>query len=1182
MLAAFVSSIPIQIPSTFFTALDVVRAFTHCVTPFNPSYARYSALSVKLTLSTEGELLGTSLALSSSGIDTAKGLLNLPAEPGYRAFDAFYYLNVTSASQTERDFLRLKPASAYTLLRKSGTFRPPEYVPTADDAAAAEEFRNSLKAIGIERDDRLSLISALAGLLKLGDTLDYFVDAEVLDDICEEVSQLLDIDATLLRNKLDTREREAFIGGLYEAIVDWVIQHANSAIGNEIRTTRAMADHGFEAATALNPEDAEDSVSITIVDIPDPALGKAVALRTVFDDAQGINAEMKADGVPFNPAGASVVSEMNAAVAAVSFDLGDVSSAAAREREHERERREATLEKVSLQVDADSYVKDVLNPVKGQGILLGSAGRFNLDQTLSSSRIWFQLNIHPTDDLPATLVSSNNHWSAAAVSTQLRSWRLPEWANRRNRQADYTADFDPPEFCDRYASLGCTDGKEGIQAWLLERGWANGEVFIGSERIWMRESAWWEAECLKDSIPTEHLLGLSGAMPLESGYSTAPPSEFFGDGATKSQDQLLTRQSTLSIAGHLGPKSAVQTTRSVSAGDYGLGLKGDTYKGDITYEGLDPETGKILESQPTTMGRRLWLILVWSMTWWCPSPVLRYVGRMRRPDVRLAWREKVTLVMLIFLINATVVFYIIWFGKLLCPNWNKAWNTLEVSYHQGDNDFWVSHRGVVYDISKFWKISHSDMANAITDQTTMQPFAGLDVSGYISPPLTLACPNLVKDTSVALTSNTTLQYSNALHTSGPTQTDPGSALSNIDWYKTTFLPKMLTYRKGDLVWDKSLVYNNGQAGWNNWFIMDGNVYDITDYIYTLNKIQRGNPLYSFFPDWFLSLAQGSAGMDITQSFATSGNDTSRRATSQCLNNYFYVGKTDYRKTPRCQVQNYMLLAFTIILCCVIGIKFLAALQLGSKARPSPQDKFVICQVPAYTEGEDQLRKGLDSLTALAYDNKRKLICVICDGMIVGGGNDRPTPKIVLDILGVDPKNDPPALEFKSVGAGSEQLNYGKVYSGLYEFEGNVVPFMVVVKVGKQSEQTKSKPGNRGKRDSQILLMQFLNRVHHRAPMNPLELEMFHQINNVIGVDPELYEYLLMVDADTMVKEDSLNRLVAKCADDSKIAGICGETSLQNEERSWWTMIQVYEYFISHHLAKAFESLFGSVTCLPGW
>lgn len=29
------------------------------------------------------------------------------------------------------------------------------------------------------------------------------------------------------------------------------------------------------------------------------------------------------------------------------------------------------------------------------------------------------------------------------------------------------------------------------------------------------------------------------------------------------------------------------------------------------------------------------------------------------------------------------------------------------------------------------------------------------------------------------------------------------------------------------------------------------------------------------------------------------------------------------------------------------------------------------------------------------------------------------------------------------------------------------------------------------------------------------------------------------------------------------------------------MIQIYEYYISHHLTKAFESLFGSVTCLPG-
>jgi chitin synthase len=46
-------------------------------------------------------------------------------------------------------------------------------------------------------------------------------------------------------------------------------------------------------------------------------------------------------------------------------------------------------------------------------------------------------------------------------------------------------------------------------------------------------------------------------------------------------------------------------------------------------------------------------------------------------------------------------------------------------------------------------------------------------------------------------------------------------------------------------------------------------------------------------------------------------------------------------------------------------------------------------------------------------------------------------------------------------------------------------------------------------------------------------------------------------------------------------GICGETLLANEKKTWVTFIQVYEYFISHHLSKAFESLFGTVTCLPG-
>jgi hypothetical protein len=76
--------------------------------------------------------------------------------------------------------------------------------------------------------------------------------------------------------------------------------------------------------------------------------------------------------------------------------------------------------------------------------------------------------------------------------------------------------------------------------------------------------------------------------------------------------------------------------------------------------------------------------------------------------------------------------------------------------------------------------------------------------------------------------------------------------------------------------------------------------------------------------------------------------------------------------------------------------------------------------------------------------------------------------------------------------------------------------MVVVKVGKPTER--SKPGNRGKRDSQILLLHYLNRVHFDAPMSPLELEIYHQMRNVIGIDPAFYEYIFTVDADTVRKK----------------------------------------------------------------
>lgn len=265
-------------------------------------------------------------------------------------------------------------------------------------------------------------------------------------------------------------------------------------------------------------------------------------------------------------------------------------------------------------------------------------------------------------------------------------------------------------------------------------------------------------------------------------------------------------------------------------------------------------------------------------------------------------------------------------------------------------------------------------------------------------------------------------------------------------------------------------------------VYNGLVYDLTDYIAfpPIVKTPSGTQAPSgidtdFMDSNVLDVFKFNPGQDITKKINNLNIDKDVLARQKvCLRNLFTIGKVDNRNSAACLFSTYILLVLSIMMVSVIAFKFLASINLSSPRAPEDHDKFVICQVPCYTEGEQSLRRTIDSLAQLKYDDKRKLLLVICDGMIVGSGNDKPTPRIVLDILGSDPNIDPEPLSFLSLGEGAKQHNMGKVYSGLYETQGHVVPYLVLVKVGKPSER--SRPGNRGKRDSQMTVMHFLNKV----------------------------------------------------------------------------------------------------------
>ena len=225
----------------------------------------------------------------------------------------------------------------------------------------------------------------------------------------------------------------------------------------------------------------------------------------------------------------------------------------------------------------------------------------------------------------------------------------------------------------------------------------------------------------------------------------------------------------------------------------------------------------------------------------------------------------------------------------------------------------------------------------------------------------------------------------------------------------------------------------------------------------------------------------------------------------------------------------------------------------------------ICLVTAYSESVEGLRTTLDSLATTDYPNSHKLILVIADGMVKGAGNTLTTPEICLTMMKecIIPPQDVEPHSYVAIADGHKRHNMAKVYAGFYDYDDasterskqQRVPIVLVAKCGNPLEHTDPKPGNRGKRDSQIVLMAFLQKVMFDERMTTFEYEFFNSIWRVTGVSPDRYELVLCVDADTKVFPDSMTRMVSCMVHDEEIMGLCGETKIANKAETFVTMMQ---------------------------
>ncbi|KAJ6495575.1 glycosyltransferase family 2 protein [Mycena vitilis] len=633
--------------------------------------------------------------------------------------------------------------------------------------------------------------------------------------------------------------------------------------------------------------------------------------------------------------------------------------------------------------------------------------------------------------------------------------------------------------------------------------------------------------------------------------------------------------------------------------------------------------------QPQHPSSDAWSIATRVLTFWAPGVLLANVGGMRDKQIQQAWREKMSLCMIIGLMCAAVAFVTVGFQKVLCTN-AQATSSDFVRVGSGPAFGTLSVHGVIYNISAANSPANLSFA-------TLGQVPGQDITQFFQR--TVAdfpkCAGLTtRAAAEAPCSNTT-----------PCQL--GSISSSATF--TTLGLKRLPFTAG---------YDWDQVGnLTNYIVLDGSVLNMNTYFLNHPTAIPADPVDTALRT-LISSTNTASGKDGTRLFSSRAD---LKPTLACLQQRYFAGNID-KVTPGCFITNLVLyLGLGVILglvlirfvmaiifkwClsarlagnpaseslhrkaispavmpeganvsvhnrngtapwAIVGPKKLAKGAAAKQSQPLPSassstlvnsesapimslaqigaELFAVCLVTCYSEGEESIRTTLDAISKTNYSDARKLMFVVADGMITGAGEKRSTPDLCVSLLDADPRfGEPIPMTYASVGSGAKGQNRAMVYAGHYTVAGRRTPTVVVVKCGTEAEAASDKkPGNRGKRDSQLILMNFFSRVTYNDRMTPLDFDLFRKLHILMGVTPDFFEVCLMVDADTTVFPESLRHLVNCMHHDQMIMGVCGETRIANKRTSWVTAIQVFEYFISHHLAKAFESVFGGVSCLPG-
>jgi chitin synthase len=458
-----------------------------------------------------------------------------------------------------------------------------------------------------------------------------------------------------------------------------------------------------------------------------------------------------------------------------------------------------------------------------------------------------------------------------------------------------------------------------------------------------------------------------------------------------------------------------------------------------------------------------WVIWSYATTWWAPPALLSLFG-IKEKQSRQAWREKITLCWIAVLLGAIVGFATMGLQRALCPE------------GEGDNQFrrlgtgalTLGVAGRVVNVSTSLTQEHVDFY-ALSTQMPGQDITNLfkrQRSDY---------PSCTSDRRYSTT---------PLCRTGDTQ--PATEKGQL---QACELPQLNDAAFGELriqTTDLEIGYSWEQvAKMPGYMVIDGLVVNLSPYM-AANPDPIDNDEVDFAIRQVLR-NQSTSGKDATMLFH---HNTFTKEAIPCIQSRYLAGRID-KIAPGCFVASLFLYTSLVVILGVVFVRFAMACVFnwfisarlvrpprdlgrnaispavmpeganisvnnrtgtapwaGPKKLKQPRngninnndplinltrigaELFAVCLVTCYSEGEDSIRGTVESIASTNYSDARKLIWIVCDGMITGHGEKQSTPDVCVSMLEADPRyGNPMPMGYIAVGSGAKRENRAMIYAG---------------------------------------------------------------------------------------------------------------------------------------------------------